>query len=179
VDLDIARVISVSPHLDLKVFGGGRFAWIDQKLTAVYNGGSFNAQNTTVSSPVYFHGAGVTAGAQGFWKIYEGLGLFARVRGSMLSGQFRNFLTETDQNGTVSVVNVRERYYQVVPVTEMAVGAAYQGEHLFLSVGYELQNWFNMVNSPDFATGNSIGKLSRRSSDLSLEGLAVQLGFIF
>jgi hypothetical protein len=179
IDVEAARLICVGPHLDLKVFGGGRFAWIDQKLTAVYNGGSAGAINDTVSSPVYFNGGGLSAGAQGFWKIYQGLGLYGRIRTSLLTGQFRNFLTETNNNGAVTVVDVRERYRQVVPVTELGMGVGYQGDHLFFSVGYELQNWYNMVNSLDFPSGSNIGKVGRRSSDLSLEALSVQLGLLF
>ena len=41
---------------------------------------------------------------------------------ALLSGQFRNFLTETNNNGAVSVVDVREKYYEVVPVTELGAG---------------------------------------------------------
>jgi len=161
------------------VFGGGRFAWIDQKLTAVYNGGSANAVNTRVDSPVYFRGAGLTVGGEGFWKLFQKFGLYARAQGSLLSGQFRNFLTEGDQNGTVSVVNIQEKYYQIVPVAEIGMGMGYQSEHLSLKIGYELTNWFNMVNSPTFPSSTSIGQLGRRTSDLSLEALSIQLGFLF
>jgi hypothetical protein len=179
IDLEASRLICVSPHLDVKVFGGGRFAWIDQKLIAVYNGGSAGAINDTVSSPVYFNGGGLTAGAQAFWKIYQGLGLYGRVRTSLLTGQFRNFLTETNNNGAEPIVDVSERYRQVVPVTEIGMGLGYQGDHLLFSVGYELQNWFDMVNSLDFPSGSNIGKPGRRVSDLSLDALSVQLGLLF
>jgi hypothetical protein len=179
IDLEAARIIEVAPHLDVKLFGGGRFAWIDQRLSAIYNGGSSGAVNEQVQSPVYFHGAGVSVGGQAFWKIYRGLGIYGRARGSLLSGQFRNFLTETNNNGAVSIVNVRETYYQIVPVLETGLGIGWQGEHVSVSIGYELDNWFNMVNSPDFPGSSNIGKVERRTSDLSLEGLSVQLGLLF
>jgi hypothetical protein len=179
IDLDATRLVKVGKDLDVQLFGGGRFAWIDQKLDATYNGGSSLAVNDMVQSPVYFRGAGLTGGGQGFWKIWHDVGLYGGGRLSLLSGEFRNFLTETNGNGAVTVVNIRDVYYQIVPVVELNAGIAYVGEHFRFSVGYELTNWFNMVNSPDFATSSNIGKVSRRTSDLTLEGLAVELGVLF
>ena len=40
-------------------------------------------------------------------------------------------------------------------------------------------DWFGMVDSLDFPDSSNIGKVGRRTSDLSLEGLAVQLGLVF
>jgi hypothetical protein len=179
IDLLAARPIDVCPTLNVRLYGGGRFAWIDQKLTAVYNGGFSGAVNDVVNSPVYFRGAGLTGGAQAFWKCYHNFGLYGRVTGSLLSGQFRNFLTEANNNGVTPIVDVREKYYQVVPVMELGLGVAWQGEHVRFSVGYELQNWFDMVNSPTFPSPVNIGLTGRRFSDLSLEGLAVQLAVLF
>jgi hypothetical protein len=179
IDLLAARPIDVSPTLNVRLYGGGRFAWIDQKLTAIYNAGASGAMNDVVTSPVYFRGAGVTAGAQGFWKCYHNFGLYGRFTGSLLSGQFRNFLTEANNNGATPIVSVQEKYYQVVPVMELGLGVAWQGEHVRFSVGYELQNWFNMVNSPTFPSPSNIGLPLRRFSDLSLEGLAAQVGVFF
>lgn len=179
IDLDLSKKIKVHESLDLTVFGGGRFAWIDQQLAAVYNGGPDKAANDLVSSPVYFRGAGLTVGSEGLWNFWGGLGLYGRARASLLSGEFRNFLKETANSGTVSIVNVNEKYTQIVPVADIGLGVAYCGEHFHLSVGYELSNWFNMVNSIDFPDSSNIGKVGRRVSDVSLEGLAVQLGLVF
>jgi hypothetical protein len=179
IDLDATRIFYSSDSCRLQVFGGGRFAWIDQKLDATYSGGSSGPFNTTVTSPVFFNGGGLSLGGEGVWQVWHNVGLYGRGRFSLLSGRFRNFLTETTANGAVGVVNVQETNYQIVPVAELGAGVTWQGEHWRLSVGYELANWFSMVNSPDFTSPTNIGKLSRRTSDLTLEGLAVQLGFLF
>jgi hypothetical protein len=179
IDLEATHLEALGPHFDLTLFAGGRYAWIKQNLDAVYNGGSAPAVNATVNSPIDFHGGGFTAGGEGFWKIYRGFGLFARARGSILSGSFRNTLVETNNNGATSVVNVGEKYHQIVPVTELALGVAMQTEHFTISVGYELANWFDMVNSLDFPSSSNVGKIGRRTSDLSLEGLAVHAGLVF
>ena len=90
--------------------------------------------------------------------------------GSLLSGQFRNNLTETANNNTVVVVNVSEKYDQIVPVAELGMGLNYCAEHWHVSIGYEVQDWMNMVNSVDFPDTGSFGKVGRRTSDLSLKG---------
>jgi hypothetical protein len=183
IDLDLSKRAALNDTLDVTFFTGGRFAWIDQKLGAVYNGGSAGANNALVSSPVYFNGAGVSVGGEGFWKICHArggaIGLFAKGRGSLLVGHFRDFLTETNNNGTVVLVNVKEKYEQIVPVAEVGIGLGWEAEHIRFRVGYELSNWFNMIHSPDFPDGTSSGKLSRRTGDLMLEGLAVKLGIEF
>ncbi len=179
LDIDITRLWCPSKAFDLQFFGGARVAWIDQKLSAVYNGGSAVATDATVSSPVYFTGAGLTAGARGFWRIWNDLGIYGGGRFSLLSGRFRNFVSETNDDRAVTIVNVHEQYREAVPVAELSAGVAWQSDHLRLSAGYELANWFHMVDSPDFATGLNIGKVSRRTSDLTLEGLAIELAFLF
>jgi hypothetical protein len=179
LDVEAIRVIPFSSHTNLRLFGGGRFAWIDQKFLAIYNGGSVGANFTNVSSPVEFRGAGLTFGSEVGWKIYRGLGLYARGRGSLLSGEFTRSLTERDGSFPVAIVNVHETVNQIVPVLDLGVGLAWEGEHVFFRVGYEMSNWFNMVNSPDFPGAANLGKVGRRTSDLTLEALSVQLGFIF
>jgi hypothetical protein len=179
LDFDLSHRFKLCPNFELTVFGGGRVAWIDQQLTADYNGGPDKATNDIVNSPVSFNGVGLTIGSEGLWNVWHGVGVYARVQGSLLSGQFRNSLSETANNGSVVIVNVTEKYDQVVPVLEMAFGLNYCGDHWHVSVGYELQNWFNMVDSITFPDSSNIGLVGRRTSDLSLEGLAIQLGFAF
>ena len=183
IDIEASKRFSPSHGLDLTVFGGGRVAIIDQKLDATYSGGAGAVGNDHVSSPVYFYGFGPTFGMQSDFRIYEGhehtgLSLYARARGSLISGEFRNFLTENIDN-TPTIVNVNEKTHSVVPVLDLGVGVAMEWEHLSVSVGYELTNWFGMVNSPDFTDTQNLGKVSRRTSDLSLEGLAVRVGLSF
>jgi hypothetical protein len=179
VDIEAAKHTSLSPTLDLNMSGGVRIAWIDQTLGAIYNGGPSGAVNATVDTPVYFHGAGLTLGAEAEWKIYRGFGIYGQARGSLLSGQFRNFFTETNNGGQTPIVNVNETYKQIVPVMELGAGVAFDTEHFTVRVGYDLANWFDMVNSVDFPSGTDVGKLERRTSDLMLEGLSVKLGVVF
>jgi hypothetical protein len=179
LDIELSRRVKVCDSFTMNFFGGGRFAWINQGLTATYNGGPDAATNDHVSSPVDFNGVGLTAGAEGQWSVWHGVGVYARARGSLLTGQFRDSFTETTNNGSVVIANVSEKVDQVVPVAELAMGVNYCSDHWHLSIGYEIQDWMNMVNSPEFPATGSFGKVQRRTSDLTLEGLAVQLGLAF
>ena len=179
IDVEASKHTALSQTLDLNMSGGVRVAWIDQTLGAIYNGGPSGAVNATVDTPVYFYGAGLTLGAEAEWKIYRGFGIYGQARGSLLSGQFRNFFTETNNGGQTPIVNVNETYHQIVPVLEMGAGLSFQTEHFNVRVGYDLANWFGMVNSLDFPSGTDVGLLERRTSDLMLEGLSVKLGIVF
>jgi hypothetical protein len=179
IDIVISHRSKVSDTFNVNFFAGGRIAWINQDVSAVYNGGPDGATNDNVNTPVYFSGAGLTVGAEGQWNVWHNVGIYARVQGSLLDGQFRDSFTETANSGSVVIANVSEKYDQVVPVAELAMGVNYCSEHWHVSVGYEIADWMNMVNSIQFPSTGSFGKLERKTSDLSLEGLAVQLGFAF
>jgi hypothetical protein len=178
LDFEASKRFAPCASVDVDVFGGVRIAWIDQNFSAVYNGGPGGAVNATVDSPVYFNGAGLTLGAEATWKLTHGLGIYGRARASILSGQFHNVYNETNNNGQTSIVNVTETYDQLVPVMELGVGVSWRTEHVQVSVGYDLADWFNMVNSPAF-TSTNIGTPVRRTSDLMLEGLSFQVGVMF
>jgi hypothetical protein len=184
IDLLASKRFSPAECVDITVVGGGRIAWIDQKLDAVYNGGSLNAVNDHVSSPSYFSGAGLTAGMETMWMLMrghgnQGLGIYTSIRGSIVSGEFHRNVTETNNNGSVVIVEVDDRSHGLVPVLELAGGLSFERENYFIRVGYEVTNWFNFIDSPDFATGGNIGKVNRRTADLSLEGLQVRAGVKF
>jgi hypothetical protein len=184
LDLVASKRICAAECLDITIIGGGRIAWIDQDLTAVYNGGSLGAVNARVSSPSYFSGGGLTAGTETMWMLMrghgnQGLGIYTSIRGSIVSGEFHRNVTETNNNGQVVIVAVDDRAHGLVPVLELAAGLSFERENYFFRVGYEVTNWFNFFDSPDFNVGGNIGKVGRRTSDLSLEGLQVRAGVSF
>lgn len=174
LDADLGHRVRVGDNSCYRFFAGGRFAWIDQNLSAVYNGG--DANQATVNSPISFNGAGLRAGGEGQWGCGWGLSVFGRASASLLVGHFRSHLTETNDNGTTVNTDVSDKFEQMVPVLELALGLAWQYERFSVSVGYEMSEWFNMVESPDFVDDVHQGKLSYRKSDLSLEGLFFQVG---
>jgi hypothetical protein len=178
IDIDVGRTYRAADNLNFRFTGGGRVTWIEQQFSAIYNGGTLGAVNNFVSSPVNFTGAGLTAGGEGTYALNKHFGLYARGKVALLSGTFNNNLTETNGNGATTFYNISNKYHEVVPVLETGVGAVLTKDHMHFKVGYELYNYFNMVDSLDFQS-LSFGKVSKRMSDLSLEALSIQFGLTF
>jgi len=178
IDLDVGRTYRAADNLNFRFTGGGRVTWIEQQFSAIYNGGTLGAVNDFVSSPVNFTGAGLTAGGEGTYALNKHFGLYARGKVALLSGTFNNNLTETNGNGTTTFYNISNKYHEIVPVLETGVGAVLTKDHMHFKIGYELYNYFNMVDSLDFQS-LSFGKASKRLSDLSLEALSIQFGLTF
>jgi len=179
IDLEIAKNIDTVDRLDLRLSAGVRYAEITQKFLASYAGGTVpGAGPLNVTSPVFFDGFGARVGAEGHWKLFGGLSLYGKAAGTLMSGEFRTTLRETFNNGATSI-NLADKYQSVVPIAEVGLGVAYTTEHFRFRIGYELTNWFNMVDGLDMVNGQGLGKFQRKMSDLSLEGLAVQAGFIY
>ncbi len=176
-DLETARRFAVDETFAFRLGFGVRFASIDQSLQAFYFGG--DAAGTQVHSRVEFNGAGPMVGGEGEWLLPRGFRLFGRARGSLVVGDVSNCLRETDNAGRTVNAAVGEGYTQVVPVLELATGVAWQYRNVRLAAGYEVANWFNLIDSPTFVNDFAEGKLGRRRGDLSLEGLFLQLGLVY
>jgi Legionella pneumophila major outer membrane protein precursor len=179
IDLEASKHTVMSDTFDLNVSGGVRVAWIDQTFGAIYNGGPSGAVNATVDTPTYFYGAGLTAGAEGEWKLYRGFGIYAQARGSLLSGQFRDLFQESNNGGATPIVDVQDKFRQFVPVLELGAGVSFETEHIHLRLGYDMANWFDLANTIDFPSPADVGHLQRQSGDLFLEGFSAQLAVLF
>jgi hypothetical protein len=157
------------------VFGGGRAGFINQHVSATYNGR--DANNAGVFTRVDFDGAGVRVGAEAVWTIGRGFSLFARAAGSLLEGRYE--VNQNETNGTATLLNVSDKFEKVVPVTECGLGLGWERNNVRARISYEMTNWSNLVDRPDFVDDVHRGKMVHRLSDLSLNGLSVQLGFGF
>jgi hypothetical protein len=179
IDIDVAkRIETCNDHLTVRLSAGGRYASIQQKLFAAYTGGTAGA-GALVSSPISFDGIGVETGGEAWFKVWRGVGIYAKAKAALMTGNFRTRLTQTINGGTTPLIDVTDKYTKVVPVSEMGLGVAWQSENIRVSVGYEIANFFNMVDSVDFVNGQSFGKIQHRQSDLSYDGLAVSVGLFF
>jgi hypothetical protein len=174
LDIDIGRPFEIGNSCTVRVFGGGRVAWIDQNLNVTYDG--VDANNAHVSSPISYDGGGLRVGCEGYWNLRWGFSVFVRGAGSLLVGHFRTNVLETNQNGAVIFTDVSDRFVQMTPVAEIGLGVAWHYENFVVKLGYEMTNWFNLVDSPNFVDDVHQGKFVHNTSDLSLDGLFLQVG---
>lgn len=186
INLGLYKRIDCGDGFGLRLGGGIQIADISQKLNAVYSGGTAGANFDSVSNPINFDGIGIRLGGEGWWHAPEcwatwarGFGLYGKAYGSLLSGEFHTRDTELANGGTTTIVDVSDKFRQVVPVVNLGLGVGWASQNVVLKVGYEMFNFFNLVDNVSFVDSNSFGKTSHRVSDLSLEALVLSLGFFY
>jgi len=176
-DLEVGRRLSLGEAVSVRPFGGARFAEINQNFNSAYNGG--DANQDTVANRLKFDGGGVRAGAQLDWMLLEHWSLYGRAAGSLLVGDYHATLTEFNNAGATPLTNVDESFRKITPVVELALGVAYQREHVRVSVGYEITDWLNLIDTPSFVDDVHQGKYVRNVSDLGVDGLAARVEFAY
>lgn len=176
-DLDAARRVTGDESFCLRMSFGSRAATINQTISGLYDGR--DANRTLASSRVEFDGGGPTVGGEARWLLPCGFQLFGRAKGGLIVGKVTNTVSEFDNGGATTNALVRESYYTTIPVLEMGTGISWEYRNLRLSAGYEVANWFNLIDSPTFINDFAEGKIGRRHGDLTLEGLFVQLGVAY
>lgn len=176
-DLEASYQCVLSPWASVKMFGGPRWATIDQQFRVAYDGRDFS--NASVSHPVNLNAFGLRLGVAGEWQIGHGFSLFGRGAGSVMYGRFDSQLVETNLSGVQSIVSVRDEYGQALPVLEAAAGLSWRYRGVELSVGYEITDWINAGDRSAFVDGNDEGLYSPSSTDLLLEGLFARCVWTF
>ena len=173
-DANIGRLIKLGPRTDARIFGGVRGAWIDQAFNAYYTNG---LGTTLVSSPLSFRGIGLDTGGRADWWITDYMGVFGRADVAMMVGDIHSSLNQTSDGGQSYSVGIASSDHRVIPVVGLATGAQMNWRSLKFTVGYEVTQWFNLIQSYDVVgfVGNP-AKLAQRTGDLSLSGLFLQLG---
>lgn len=177
IDLEIGRRVHLGESLGLRLFGGGRFAIIDQDLSAAYDGGT--TTRAFARSPVNMDAYGLRAGGESHLTLGSGWSVYSKAATSLLVADIRNTFVATNSGGAFLLADVSEKYDQILPVVEVGIGLGYEGERVFFSFGYELTNYINFIDSPDFVDDVHEGKLQRRTSDLMLEALVLRLGLTY
>jgi hypothetical protein len=176
-DLDTVRPVFTDDTFCLRLGFGARYTNIDMAQQAIYNGR--DATGTYVRSRTSFDAAGLTVGGEGTWKMPWNLSFFGRAKAGLVVGNVHNSLRETDNAGLTTNANLAEQYYATIPVIEMGTGVAWEYRNVRIALGYEITNWFNMVDTPMLTNDFAEGKIGRRRGDLSLEGLFLQMGVAY
>jgi hypothetical protein len=165
-DLEAGARWQPSDAVWLRFFAGPRLANLDQTLLAVYSGGE--VRNDVARRSTTFTGAGLRAGAEANYFLSGGLGVYARGSGSLLVGRFRSDLSETANR--LPIVSLSETFTRVVPVIEVGIGLSYQVGAWRFTAGYEIINWFGMVDGLDVVSDVHPGKIGHRTGDLGFDG---------
>lgn len=171
-DVEVSRQVHVDDRFDMRLYGGVRFATIRQDFDALYD--LRDANLASVATKSNFDGAGPLLGAEASLKTWGGFHLFGRTSAALLTGKLANPYVETNNGGLTTFANVDYTTRRVLPVLGAGIGLGWQRRGVAVRVGYEMTNWFNLIDQIRFTNDLAEGKLTTRQSDLSMEGLFVQ-----
>ncbi len=171
-DLEVSRNIHVDERMNARLYGGVRFATIRQDFDALYD--LRDANMARVATQSNFDGFGPLLGAEASLKTFGGFHLFGRTSAAMMTGTITNPYRETNNAGLTTFADVNYRTRRVIPVLGSGIGLGWERRGVAIRVGYEMTNWFNLIDQIRFTNDLAEGKLTTRSTDLSMEGLFVQ-----
>lgn len=176
-DLDVGRTWEVDSQMTLRTFGGVRFASIDLDQTASYDG--IHASMAQVNNRSAFDGVGPTAGLEARWTLTPAIAVFGNARGGLLFGDFAGSTRETNGGGLAVNSDIADEYSGVTPFASVALGGSYTWRTLTFAAGYEITHYFNAVTRPVLTDDFAEGKVLRRRSDLSFDGVFFRLGIAY
>lgn len=174
-DGEIGRRFDVNEGTKVRAFFGPRLANFDQSFTTNYLGSVVSKDS--VRRKLTFDGGGLRVGGSADFRVLDSIGLFLRGSAGLMTGRLRSTLEETADNQPI--VNVVDRFNRVVPTADLGVGFSYSRGNLKMSLGYEFQNWFGMIEGMDFADDVTPAKMSRRYTDLGFDGIFFRAEWAF
>lgn len=176
-DMLAGRRFVIADNLAVRALAGFRFSDIRQTFNAFYDGA--DARRAAVKTRSRFQGFGPTVGAEGTLTAAYGFHLYARGQFGLLSGRATNQVLETNDNGATTYANVRNDIQKEVPFGTLALGLGWQYRTISLRAGYEVTHWQGIFDRPRFVDDVGQGKIINRPSNLSLEGLFMQVSVIY
>ena len=180
-DLGVKKWMDVGSDLGMQIEAGLRYANMTQDIDILYQNETAGS-TADISNKNDFSGWGPRVGLGLDWRVGKDFNLFSSVAGSILVGDFDISLSEVD-NGTTTIYNVEDSEdNRVVPVLEMRAGVEYahqleNGMFVGAKVGYEWQNWFNMVTAQRFMDDVDAQLMYTDTTDVSIDGFFLE-GFV-
>ena len=178
IDLSVGQRISVGNNLNLRLFGGLRYATLYQDFDVFYKD-SVSGRTVNITDQNNFDGIGSRLGLESNWNIGSGFSIFTEASGSILVGDFKQNYSDVEYDG-ISATNTRvkiENSYdnRIVPVVEGRVGITYNAKiasarRLSISMGYEWQNWYNVVSVVRFSDDVDRQIMGTDTTDIGLGG---------
>lgn len=178
-EMELARTLGLTDSLALRLSGGGRAAAINQSFSTIYTGGDFQTPFNAFRNSEY-RGGGIMAGADLQWYLLPSLAVNVGANLSMMLGRFETRIFIPDDEPGVPT-NVTYNETRVTPVLGLSTGVNWNRQFgktmVSLAGGYEINSWFNLVDSRVFTDTYMEGQNVHSVNDLSLDGAFVRVAF--
>jgi hypothetical protein len=177
IDAEFAKVITLDCCTDLRLFGGFRFADIEQHLRAIYQiaPGVIDTFNEDVNARLY----GIRVGSEGEWCFCRRLGLYGRLAGSILTGSVHHNYQATLAAGGNGETGPIHLFQGAIPVLEVAAGVKYHYCGWEIAAGYEASSWFGLSKSMRPMDDVDETRFSNEQFDIVLQGWTFRVGRMF
>lgn len=172
-DLDVKLALCDTDRFTLNVFGGARYAHLDQKVFSTFQ----VIGETTVDSNISFDGIGPRLGLDGQYHIHGGFYTYATGIVDVLFGQFRGRYEERNTNtGLIGLTTVHAN--RTVPILELELGGGWQSRngHVKVSGGYYIGSWYNTMTTTSLLSG--IGNVNFTTNGNNFRDNMVFDGFV-
>ncbi len=180
-DVTLGKTIADSESFALNLTGGARYLDMDHDFRVTYSGGDFQTAFTSFETSDV-RGAGLLLGSDLKWKIFPRLSANFGVKGGMVLGDIetQTFIPD-DEPGVPTNVRYEER--RVLPFIEAGASLTYShpiGGVLFnATVGYEMVNWFNAMDSRTFTDSHMEAQNIHQTGDISMDGAYLRVGLSY
>ena len=181
VDFEVGHPWHVGSTLTGRCFASFRWAAIDQDFNVLYEGNDTGdgEDGYSVHAPINFDGYGLRLGGEAQWNVYSCFGIFASGAVSVLIGDFDTRYVLIDGDDDRFDANLSNDFQRVIPVMDVAVGANWVRGALDVSGGFELANWFNLIDGYTFPDDEDPPRLMRTPGDLGFYGFFLKAAVTF
>jgi hypothetical protein len=166
-----------------RFWGGARAARIDSDVTErLFTAAGTETETLTASTDVL--GFGIAAGAELRWGFCGGWSVFGRAAGGILLSNIDGSVRHDIPAATLT--NASQDVDRITPFVEMGVGVGW-GSPRFLGscvglqvdLGFELTNWFNVLDPLSFVDDVKDSSAEEGSDDLGISAVTLRFTFTF
>lgn len=180
-ELILAKRFQFSNQILCRFHSGLIGAWIEQDWNIYYKDSNPPGH---IHQKWQFQGGGLQVGIMGDWFFGRGVSMLVQARGALLYGAYDNHLHNT--SGSNLVEGPKYHDHRVASTLQIILGPSWGRVYRYwgvnISVGYELNVWFNLqqvLRSFD-KTGAPNGRDSRHSNaNVALQGVTTRLQLDF
>ncbi len=195
VDLDVGQYVNMGTRLQTRLFGGLRFAQLEQNFSANYSGteaDEFSADTSTMSGTINskFTGVGPRMGIDSTYHIVNGFGVVGQVAVSALVGRVKSNASQvTNNTSTYDGINTNIRntnigsnnVTRVVPGVDGKLGLDYSmpfknGSMFNIEAGYQVSYYANVFDSFAASSAGSVENIAAPYSNSTFNRVSNSFG---